>query len=113
MWEGDSAAEGRCWSSIESEFLDLKKQVLPVQVEGAHGRIWFGKKGCSAPGIIKFLSEVEGITPWTWWNHEDFGHTDEAKKEIQRIFGTRTAFDTPKPIRLIKRIIQLATKPTT
>jgi hypothetical protein len=93
--------EGRCWSTIESEFLELK----------AKGRIWFGKKGDSAPGIIRYLSEVEGITPWTWWNHEDFGHTDEAKKEIQQIFGTQTAFDTPKPIRLLQRIIQMATKP--
>jgi len=93
--------EGRCWSTIESEFLGLK----------AKGRIWFGKKGDSAPGIIRYLSEVDGITPWTWWNHEDFGHTDEAKKEIQQLFGTQTAFDTPKPIRLLRRIVQMATKP--
>jgi site-specific DNA-methyltransferase (adenine-specific)/adenine-specific DNA-methyltransferase len=93
--------EGRCWSMIECEFQELRSV----------GRIYFGKKGDSQPGVIRFLDEVDGITPWTWWNHEDFGHTDEAKKEIQRLFGTQTAFDTPKPLRLIQRILQIATGP--
>jgi adenine-specific DNA-methyltransferase len=55
------------------------------------------------------LSEVEGFVPWTLWTHDEVGHTDEAKKEIREIFGTQTAFDTPKPTRLIERIIQIAT----
>jgi len=93
--------EGRCWSTIESEF----KRLL------AEGRIWFGKDGKSQPGIIRYFSEVEGVIPWTWWPHEEVGHTDEARKEIQSIFGTQTAFDTPKPVRLIERILRIATKP--
>ncbi len=93
--------EGRCWSTIESEF----KRLL------AEGRIWFGKEGKSQPGVIRYFSEVEGITPWTWWPHEEVGHTDEAKKEIQSILGTQTAFDTPKPVRLIERVLRIATKP--
>lgn len=91
--------EGRCWSTIESEFLKLK----------AAGRIYFGKDGSAQPSTIRYLSEVEGFVPWTWWPHEEVGHTDEAKKEIQSYFGTQTAFDTPKPTRLIKRILQIAT----
>jgi adenine-specific DNA-methyltransferase len=94
--------EGRCWSTIESEF----KRLL------ADGRIWFGKDGKSQPGIIRYFSEVEGVIPWTWWPHEEVGHTDEARKEIQSIFGTQTAFDTPKPVRLIERILRIATKPS-
>ena len=42
---------------------------------------------------------------------EEFGHTDEARKEIQSIFGTQTAFDTPKPVRLIERVLLIASKP--
>lgn len=91
--------EGRCWSTIESEFLKLK----------AEGRIYFGKDGKSQPSVIRYLSEVEGFVPWTWWPHDEVGHTDEARKEIQSILGTQTAFDTPKPTRLIQRILQIAT----
>ena len=93
--------EGRCWSTIESEYLKLR----------AEGRIYFGKNGDSQPSVIRYLSEVEGFVPWTWWPHEEVGHTDEARKEIQSLFGTQTAFDTPKPTRLIQRVIQIVTKP--
>lgn len=92
--------EGRCWSMIEPEFEKLV----------AANRIYWGKDGNAQPSVIRFLSEVEGITPWTWWPHEEVGHTDEAKKEIREIFSTQTAFDTPKPTRLIERIVQIATK---
>ena len=49
------------------------------------------------------------MVPWTWWPHEEVGHTDEAKKEIHSIFGKSDAFDTPKPERLIQRVLQIAT----
>jgi adenine-specific DNA-methyltransferase len=93
--------EGRCWSTIEPEY----KKLLDA------GRIYFGKDGKSQPNIIRYLSEVEGIVPWTWWPHEEVGHTDEARKEIQDILETQTAFTTPKPVRLIERILRIATKP--
>ena len=93
--------EGRCWSTIESEYNRMLEE----------GRIWFGKEGKSQPGIIRYFDQVEGMIPWTWWPHEEVGHTDEARKEIQSIFGTQTAFDTPKPVRLIERILRIATKP--
>lgn len=93
--------EGRCWSTIESEFLRMKSE----------GRIWFGKDGASQPNTIRYLSEVEGMVPWTWWPSDEVGHTDEAKKEIHGIFGKVDAFDTPKPERLIQRVLQIATNP--
>ena len=77
----------------------------------ADGRIHFGKDGNGVPRIIRYLSEVEGFVPWTWWPHDEVGHTDEARKEVQSLFSTQTAFDTPKPTRLIQRVIQIATKP--
>lgn len=93
--------EGRCWSTVESEFLKLKEE----------GRIWFGKDGKSQPNIIRYLSEVQGMTPWTWWPSTEVGHTDESKKEIHGIFGKKDAFDTPKPERLVERIVHIATDP--
>lgn len=91
--------EGRCWSMVESEFIKLNN----------NGRIYWGKSGDSQPGIIRYLSEVKGVTPWTWWPHEEAGHTDEAKKEIKSIFDNITIFDTPKPMRLINRILEIST----
>jgi len=91
---------GRCWSTVEPEFLKLREA----------GRIWFGVDGSGQPNVIRYLSEVEGLVPWTWWPHEEVGHTDEAKKEIYAIFGKEEAFDTPKPIRLMKRVLQVGSK---
>lgn len=93
--------EGRCWSMIEERFLALKAQ----------GRIYFGKDGTSQPSVIRYLSEVEGVVPWTWWPHEEVGHTDEAKKESQVLFGKENTFPTPKPERLIRRVLEIATNP--
>lgn len=55
-----------------------------------------------------YLSESEGIAPWTWWTNKEVGHNQEAKKEIITLFGAANAFDTPKPERLIERIIHIA-----
>jgi adenine-specific DNA-methyltransferase len=90
---------GRCWSMIESEY----KKLL------AAGRIYFGKDNNSQPNVIRYLTEVEGMVPWTWWPHDEAGHNDEAKKEINLLFGAEDAFLTPKPERLLQRIINIAT----
>ena len=75
------------------------------------GRIFFGKDGKGAPQLKRYLSEVQqGLVPTTWWTFDEAGHNDSANKEIQQVFGaTRALFDTPKPTRLIKRILQIAT----
>ena len=77
----------------------------------AENRIWFGPDGLSMPRRKTFLSEHEGVIPWTWWTNKEVGHNQEAKKEIIALFGAANAFDTPKPERLIERIIHIATKP--
>ena len=76
-------------------------------------RIWWGRAGTnSTPAVKLFLSEVrDGMTPHNWWPHEEVGHTDEAKKEMIQIFGRKDVFDTPKPERLIQRILTIATNP--
>lgn len=93
--------EGRCWSTIELEFFKLKEA----------GRIYFGKDNNSQPNIIRYLDETEGLVPWTWWPSEEVGHTDEAAKEQHQLMGKSDAFSTPKPERLLKRIIEIATNP--
>ncbi|EGR1070076.1 site-specific DNA-methyltransferase [Vibrio cholerae] len=76
-------------------------------------RIWWGINGTNTtPAVKLFLSEVrDGMTPHNWWPHDDVGHTDEAKKEIIQLFGRQDVFDTPKPERLIQRILTIATNP--
>lgn len=92
--------DGRCWSNIETEFRKLS----------ADNRIWFGKNGDARPRIKNFLSENDGIRAWTWWNNDEVGHSQEGKKELNATLGTNNDFDTtPKPTRLIQRILQIAT----
>ncbi len=93
--------QGRCWGLSKKTFEGLR----------AEGRIWFGKDDNSQPNVIRYLSEVEGVVPWTWWPSEEVGHTDEAKKEIHGLFGKVDAFDTPKPERLMHRILTIASIP--
>jgi adenine-specific DNA-methyltransferase len=93
--------EGSCWKVIEPEYRRLL----------AEGRIYFGKDGNAVPSRIQYLKDINGIVPWTWWPHEEVGHTDESKREIQQLFGKSAAFDTPKPERLLQRVLQIATNP--
>lgn len=76
------------------------------------GRIFFGKDGKGAPQLKRYLNEVQqGIIPTTWWSYDEAGHNDMANKELQEFFGEgRVLFDTPKPTKLIKRMLQLSTE---
>lgn len=93
--------DGRCWGIARATYERLLSE----------GRIYFGKNGDAQPNIIRYLSEVPGLAPWTWWPSEEVGHTDEAKKEANTLFGGETSFGTPKPERLIQRILHIATNP--
>lgn len=77
----------------------------------ADNRIWWGKDGKAIPAVKSFLSEVkQGVTPTTLWLHQDAGHNAEAKNEVRDILGELPAQTlTPKPTRLIRRILQIAT----
>jgi len=94
-----SPPEGRCWALAESTFLKLVEE----------GRIWFGKEGDSRPRLKKFLSENEGGNSWTWWLNTEVGHNQEGTKELKSLFGTGDFFTNPKPLRLLRRILQLST----
>ena len=90
---------GRCWSRTEEQWLDIVKS----------GRAYFGKNGNGMPSVKSYLKDAPKIVPNTWWSHDDAGHTDEAKKEMAALFGRKNTFDTPKPERLLQRILQIAT----
>lgn len=92
---------GRCWANVEPVFRELV----------ADGRIWFGKRGQSRPRVKTFLSESGGRSAWSWWEHNAVGHNQEAKKESIALFGAGNAFATPKPERLVQRILEIATGP--
>lgn len=90
---------GRCWAISEETFQKLLSE----------NRVWFGNDGNARPRLKRFLSEMDGQNSWSWWNNEEVGHNQEAKKEIIALFGSKNLFDTPKPERLIERILTLAT----
>ena len=93
---------GSYWRVSEEKFWELDRD----------GRIWWGRDGNNVPAPKIFLSEVsDGIVPQTFWPYEEVGHTQDAKKEIKAIFGGDMPFDTPKPVRLIERILQIASDP--
>lgn len=93
--------ESRAWITNETTF----KQLV------ADNRIWFGVKGDSVPSQKKFLSEVkQGTVCKTIWKREEVADNEEAKKESKALFGG-DSFETPKPERLVQRIVTLATEP--
>ena len=98
---------GRYWRSTHSKFLELDKD----------GRIWWGIAGDNMPRLKRFLSEVKaGIVPQTLWSYDEVGHTQEAKKELLDFVHfqqTENVFNTVKPTRLLRRILQLTTSSDT
>jgi adenine-specific DNA-methyltransferase len=94
--------KGSHWRMTEPDFWRMVDE----------GRIVFGTKGDNNPAVKLYLNEVQaGMVPRTWWPHSEVGHSQEAKREIQKLFPDIVPFDTPKPERLIHRVVQIATSP--
>ena len=75
-------------------------------------RIWFGETGNNVPRLKRFLSEVADSVPaTTWWDYQSFGHNDEAKREAKTLIHSDDVFGTPKPERLLAKILEIATNP--
>lgn len=91
---------GRSWRMPEYRFLEAV----------ADNRIWFGANGGNVPRIKRFLTDVkQGVVSMTIWKREDVGDNDMASKEMRRLFP-KDPFATPKPEKLLERILFLASK---
>ncbi|HND26256.1 MAG TPA: site-specific DNA-methyltransferase, partial [Pseudomonadales bacterium] len=99
----DGPPKGMYWRVSKERFAELDRDK----------RIWWGKDGSAIPQIKRFLHEVkDGRVPQTLWFYNEVGHTQEAKKELLELVDFATSDDvfiTPKPTRLIQRILQIAT----
>ena len=96
---------GTYWRVSKEKFEELDRD----------GRIWWGKDGNNVPAIKRFLSEVkQGRVPQTLWPYAEVGHTQDAKKELLAHVSfehTDNVLDTVKPVTLLRRMLQLATRP--
>ena len=90
---------GRCWRLSKNAFLERLQD----------NRIWFGSDGDGVPRIKRFLSELknDGMAPTSIMFHKDVGHSQEGAKEVTKLLEAG-AFDGPKPIRLLNRLLILA-----
>lgn len=95
------------WMPVKGTYPRLSKESLINAYE--EGRIWFGKEGNNVPRLKKYLTEVkQGILSNTIWLNETVGSTQRAKESLKKLMECNV-FDTPKPIDLIKRMLQLST----
>ena len=93
--------QGRCWRVLPEKFDELL----------ADGRIIFGKTGKTKPQLKVFLSEQQqlGSVPNSWFNAEKYGTATAGTKQLQKIFGDKNIFQTPKPIELLINLFAIAT----
>ncbi|PDM40471.1 MULTISPECIES: site-specific DNA-methyltransferase [unclassified Geobacillus] len=93
--------KGYCWRVTKERFEELV----------ADNRIWFGEDGNNVPSLKRFLSEVKStITPLTVWTYQEVSHSQDAKKELKELFDDQSVMDYPKPVKLMKRILELSTR---
>ena len=93
--------KGRSWVVSKEKLFELI----------AENRIFFPEKGSSVPCFKRFLTDVkDGVVPMSLWTYQEVGHTQDAKREIKDLFGGDSAFDSPKPEKLMQRFIEIATK---
>lgn len=73
------------------------------------GRIWWGQTGDGMPYQKRFLSEAnDGVVPISWWDYEFASTNRNARAELRSMFPGEAPFDTPKPVRLLERVLQVA-----
>lgn len=94
---------GRCWRTSKEKFQELLND----------DRIWFGSDGNGVPRIKRFLTEVQqGRVPISLFHYSDVGHTQEASKEVKKLFDDKKFFDYPKPIKLLQQLLHIASSNT-
>ena len=100
---------GVLWKPPAGTFPRFSEESLRIM--DANDEIWFGKDGTATPSRKTFLRDLsdEGTPSATIWLHTDAGNNHEARDEV-KAFNSDSPFDTPKPERLLERIIHLSTQ---
>ena len=96
-----SPPPGRYWRVSEERLRELD----------ADGRVWWGPTGEARPSIKRYLSEVGNLVPRTFWSKDDVGSNRTSKNEMRALFPEDASFTTPKPERLLQRVLEIATNP--
>ena len=105
----DDAVRRGVKAIVLAESLDVSKEKAAAVLErGQWPRFFFSKGGQGSIARKTYLGNVGGTPPTNLWQYGEVGHTDEAAKTMKAIFEGNATFDTPKPVRLIERILQIA-----
>lgn len=97
---------------VLSEPLDVSSQkAKKVYERGQWPRFYFTSGGKGGIRRKTYMESVGGKPATNYWPFSETGHTDEAKKDLLSIFGGKVTFDTPKPARLIERVLTIAASP--
>ena len=96
---------------LKKDISEAQKEAQAVLQRGHWPRFYITNNGKGGIRRKTYLENVEGKPPTNYWPYSETGHTDEAKKELISIFNGKSLFDTPKPPRLIERILQIASDP--
>lgn len=92
------------------EPLELSRnKAKEIYDKGPWPKFYFTKQGKGGIRRKTYLTNLDGRVPTNFWPFSEVGHTDEAKKELISIFGGKAPFDTPKPTRLLERMLSIAT----
>ena len=95
---------------VLAEPLDIsRKKATAVYNRGQWPKFYFTKGGMGGVRRKTYIDAVGGKLPTNFWPYSEVGHTDEAKKELKALFDNSAPFDTPKPVRLMDRILTIAT----
>ena len=124
-WKAENLSAGKYYAAGQFEIIGpTGKKFFPPKNrywrmnEGIYeswlsdGRITFGVSGQGRPMLKKYLAEMDdGLTPNTWWAHQDVGSNKLASTDLKTLFPGQEVFGNPKPEALVSRILQLATNP--
>ena len=92
---------GRCWTYTQKRLRELDLQ----------GRVYWPRGGDGKPRLKRYQHESRGLSPFTIWTAEEVGDSGGAKKALMAECASAITFDTPKPLRLLERIIEISTNP--
>ncbi len=102
-------SNGVFWEPTEGTYPRLSKESLIKAYD--QGRLWFGKTGKNKPRLKKYLSEIkEGVVSNTVWLNEIVGSTQLGKENLKTLLNAN-AFETPKPIDYIIKMLTLSSDP--